>query len=273
MRYRLFGLNHRLVLSLLVVLLPGLAAAQDTPMRPDRIAGKPNFNGIWQAVNSANWNLEAHSASALEDFWQLGALAAIPAGQSVVVGNKIPYLPEALEQRETNRAGWPASDPETNCYLPGIPRASYMPYPFQIIQGGGDILFAYSYHSANRLVAMEEHREPPVDTWMGQSNGTWDGDTLTIETYGFNGKAWLDRSGNHHSPALRVTERFTLATPHHIDYEATLTDPRTFSEAWTIRMPLYRLVEPNAQLLEHKCVPFVEEMRYKDLELDAASAD
>jgi hypothetical protein len=137
------------------------------------------------------------------------------------------------------------------------------------VQGVGDILFVYSYHSANRLVEMDEPIEPPVDTWMGQSNGRWEGDTLVIQTYGFNGKAWLDRAGNFFSPALVVEERLSLITPDHIDYQATLTDPRTYSEPWTIRMPLYRLIEPNAQLLEHKCVPFVEELLYKDLELEA----
>lgn len=251
--------------ALLLAFASGAALAQGT--RPERIAGEPNFNGIWQALNTANWNLEGHSAEALEDFWQLGAIAAIPPGQSVVVGGTIPYLPEAAAQREEYRANWPDSDPETFCYLPGIPRANYMPYPFQIVQGGGDILFIYEYASANRLVAMEEHIEPPVDTWMGQSNGSWDGDTLVIETYGFNGKAHLDRSGNHLSPAAVVTERLTLVTPDHIDYEVTIRDPRTFSEPWTMRMPLYRHIDEHAQLMEFKCVPFVEEKLYKDLEL------
>ncbi len=148
-----------------------VAVAQDRE-RPERIAGKPNLNGIWQALNTANWNLEGHSAEPIEEFWQLGSLAAIPAGQSVVVGGEIPYLPEALEQRERNRAGWPAADPETKCYMPGIPRATYMPYPFQIVQGEGDlILFAYTYANANRPVFMneEDHEIAPVDTWMGHS--------------------------------------------------------------------------------------------------------
>ncbi len=245
----------------------GAVPAQET--RPDRIAGQPNFNGIWQALNTANWNLEGHAAEALDEFWQLGAIGASPAGQSVVVGGTIPYLPEAAARRDELRADWPDSDPETFCYLPGIPRANYMPYPFQIVQGGGDILFIYEYASANRLVAMQEHLEPPVDTWMGQSNGRWDGDTLVIETYGFNGRAHLDRAGNRFTPAAIVTERLTLATPDHIDYEVTVRDPRTFSEPWTMRMPLYRHIDEYAQLLEFKCVPFVEEKLYKDLELPA----
>jgi hypothetical protein len=236
--------------------------------RPARIAGQPNINGIWQAMNSANWNLEAHSATKLEGFWQLGSLAAIPAGMSVVDGDgKIPYKPEALAQREENRAGWPKSDPETSCYLPGIPRANYMPFPFQIVQGGDDILFVYSYASANRLVNMGEPIEPPVDTWMGQSNGRWDGDTLVVETTGFNERTWFDRAGNYHTNALKVTERFTPLGENHLQYSATIEDPNVFTRPWTINMPLYRHIDPAAQILEFKCVPFVEEMLYKDLEL------
>jgi hypothetical protein len=252
------------VTAILLATTSGIASAQE---RPERIAGRPNFNGVWQAINSANWNLEGHAASALDEFWQLGAIAAIPAGQSVVVGGRIPYLPEAAARREEFRANWPISDPETSCYLPGIPRANYMPYPFQIFQGDGDILFVYEYASANRRVEMDEYIEPPVDTWMGQSNGRWEGDTLVIETKGFNGKAHLDRSGNHLSPAAIVVERLSLMTPDHIDYEVEITDPRTFTEPWTMRMPLYRHVQENAQIYEFKCVPFVEELLYKDLEL------
>lgn len=234
--------------------------------RPERIAGKPNLNGIWQAANSAHWNLEAHSATALPEFWALGALAAIPAGQSVVVGDTIPYLPQALAKREENRAGWPASDPEANCYMPGIPRATYMPYPFQIVQGEGDtIMFAYSYANANRPVYMTNHEIAPVDLWMGRSNGSWDGDTLVIEVNSNIDQTWLDRAGNHHSAAMTVTERYSLINEYAMQYEATIDDPQTFSRPWTIRMPLYRRMEPNARILEFNCVEFAEELLYGDL--------
>jgi hypothetical protein len=268
-------LHNRIALAATVAAALATApsfAQQTDANRPERIAGQPNINGIWQAMNSANWNLEAHSAEALKDFWELGSLGAIPAGQSVVDGDgKIPYLPEALAQRDENRAGWPKSDPETNCYLPGIPRATYMPFPFQIVQGGGNILFVYTYASTNRLVNMGEPIVPPVDTWMGQSNGRWDGDTLVVETTGFNGMTWLDRAGNHHTNALKVTERFTPVSENHLQYSATLEDANVYSRPWTISMPLYRHIEPNAQILEFKCVPFVEELLYKDLELPPAS--
>jgi hypothetical protein len=267
MRYRFTGALVAMAMAAALVATPDAVWGQAQQQRPERIAGQPNLNGVWQAINTANWNLEAHSAEALEDFWELGAIGAIPAGQSVITSGdgRIPYLPHAQERREELRADWPASDPEAKCYLPGIPRATYMPFPFQIVQGGGDILFVYEYASANRLVHMSDHREPPVDTWMGWSNGRWDGDTLVIETTGFNGQTWLDRAGNHHSEAMRVTERFTRMGPDHLQYQATIEDPNTFSQPWTIEMPLYRRVEPNAQLLEFKCVEFSEMLLYGDL--------
>ncbi|HEY8520033.1 MAG TPA: hypothetical protein VIN61_08140 [Gammaproteobacteria bacterium] len=258
MRYRLIGILAAL----------GCAAAtqaQAQSERPERINGRPNLNGIWQAAGSAHWNLEAHSAARLERFWQLGAIGAIPAGQSVVVGGTIPYKPEALAKREENRAGWPKSDPEAACYLPGIPRATYMPYPFQIVQGDGDILMVYEYASANRTIHMTDIRtidEVPVDMWMGWSNGRWEGDTLVVETIANDDRTWLDRAGNYHSNQMTVTERFTLMGPDHIQYEATIDDPVVFTRPWTIRLPLYRRVEPNAELLEFKCVEFAEPLLY-----------
>lgn len=261
----------RLLSSPLLLLLSGLmmTASLSAQAQSDlpRLDDKPDLNGIWQTMNSANWNLEAHSAEKLDQFWNAGALFSIPAGKSVVEGGEIPYTEEALERREELRADWPESDPETYCYLPGIPRANYMPYPFQIIQGTDDILMVYSYATSNRLIHMSDHKEPPVDTWMGRSNGRWEDDTLVIETTGFNARAHLDRAGNHFSSSLTVTERFELENANVLWYEATLEDPETYTRPWTIRMPLYKHVEENAELLEHKCTPFVEELLYKDLEL------
>lgn len=253
-----------------LVLGLGLAQAGTSPgAEPTRISGKPNLNGIWQAMNSANWNLEVHPAQKIDSQWALGTLFTIPAGKSVIVGGSIPYKPDALKQREQYKAGWPKSDPETLCYLPGLPRATYMPYPFQIFQGTRDILVVYSYASANRTIFMGKHMDPPVDSWMGRSEGRWDGDTLVVVTTGFNGRAHLDRAGNHFSASMKLTERFRLENPNVIRYEATIEDPETYTSPWTIRMPLYKHVENDAELLDHKCVPFAEELLYKDLEIPA----
>lgn len=261
MRNRLIGA----VVTASAILLAGGAVGAQQVERPERLSDRPDLNGIWQTLNSANWNLEGHSAEPLEDFWQLGAIGAIPAGQSVVLGGTIPYLPEALARRDDNRAAWPADDPEAKCYMPGIPRATYQGFPFQIFQSSGDLLMVYPFAATNRVVYMSDDSELPIDSWMGKSNGTWEDDVLVVTTTGSNGQTWLDRAGNHHSNQLTVTERFTLLGPNHIWYEATLEDPLTYSEAWTIEMPLYRLIEENAQLLEHKCVPFADMLLYSDL--------
>lgn len=232
-----------------------------------RLDGKPDLNGLWETNTPANWNLEAHSAADIPAFPGLGAIAAIPAGISYVgtPDGKIPYLPEALAQRDENRAGWPGDDPEARCYMPGIPRATYLPYPFQIIQGNRDILFAYEFATANRVVNMGEAQPAVVPTWMGTSNGHWDGDTLVIEVTGNNELAWYDRAGNYRSQSTVVTERYTKVSEDRIDYEATIEDPDLYSAPWTIRVPLYRRTEAGAQMLEFKCVPFSEELIYGDL--------
>lgn len=240
---------------------PWFAGAQQVGAETDRVDGKPNLNGVWQALNTAYWNLEAHSAEALPEFWELGAFGAIPAGRSVVVGGTIPYLPEALPQRDENRAAWPAADPAAKCYMPGIPRATYMPFPFQIVQGNGDILFAYEFAAANRIVHMSAHEEPPLDSWMGWSNGHWEGDTLVIEVVGNNDQTWLDRAGNYHSATMKVTERYTKISDHVMQYDATIEDAEVFSRPWQIRMPLYRRVGEE-RLLEFKCVTFSERLLY-----------
>jgi hypothetical protein len=266
MRHRIQRAASAVTLAAAAVLLPAaVGMAQQTQL--ERINEHPNINGIWQAANTAYWNLEAHSAEAMDDFWQLGALGAIPAGRSVVEGGTIPYLPEALARRDENRAGWPASDPVVSCYMPGIPRATYQPFPFEIVQGDGDILFVYEFASANRTVYMNEsdhlsYEEVPVDQWMGWSNGRWDGDTLVIEVVANDDRTWLDRAGNYHSSAMTVTERYTLLGENHLQYEATIDDPNVFARPWTISMPLYRRIERHAEPLEYKCVEFSEPLLY-----------
>jgi len=227
--------------------------------------GRPDLNGIWQAVGTAHWNLQDHQART-GPVLELGATFAIPAGLSVVEGNDIPYQPWAAAKQRENYDNWLARDPEVKCYLPGLPRATYMPYPFQILQtGSNDILMAYEYASASRVIKMGKAEPPPVDTWMGQSVGRWEGDTLVVDVTGFNDQSWFDRAGNFHSEALHVVERFTPAGPDRIDYRATIEDSKVFTRPWTIRMPLYRRHDENVQLLEFKCVEFVEEMMYGHL--------
>ena len=260
------GWRRLTILGALLLVTSAAPAQQPQSSRPARVAGRPNLNGIWQAMNVAYWNLENHSAEALEGFGQLGAIAAIPAGQSVVRGGTIPYRPEALARRNEHRRAWPAADPEAKCYMLGVPRVTYHNMPFQIFQAAGDdLLMVYPFAAANRVIHMNDQTELPVDSWMGKSMGRWEGDVLVVTTRWQNGQSWLDRAGNYASNQLTVTERFAAQGPNHIRYEATLDDPATFTRPWTLEMLLYRDLDPQAQLLEHKCVPFTDRLLYQDL--------
>jgi hypothetical protein len=250
------------VLCTALVMLPWAAEAQLSP--PRTADGRPDFNGIWQTMNEANWGLEGRAA-AEGAVLEAGATYAIPPSTGVVDGDFIPYRPEALAVRDENFADRLARDPEVKCYLPGVPRATYMPHPFQIIQGDEHIMIVYQYRGAVRTINMRDHQPAPAPSWMGWSNGRFEGDTLVVETTGFNGLAWLDRSGNFASDGLRVVERFRHLSNEALSYEATIEDPAVFTRPWTIRMPVYRRLEPDARILDFKCMEFVEELLYGDL--------
>ena len=234
--------------------------AYKAPRTPD---GKPNLNGIWQALNTANWDIEAHSA-APSQIRELGASGAVPPGIGIVEG-ELPYKPEALAKKKENYANRLKLDPEIKCYLPGVPRAMYQPFPFQIIQSQKHIMVIHEFARAVRTIYMENQTEAPADSWMGWSNGRWEGETLVVDTKGFNDLSWFDRAGNFHSDALHVMERFTARSADTLMYEATIEDPNVFTRPWKMSMPLYRHVERNAQILEFRCVEFVEDLIYGHL--------
>jgi hypothetical protein len=242
-------------------------AEYKAPRTPD---GLPDLNGIWQAMNTANWDLQGHAASQGRVV-ALGAAFSVPGGLGVVDGDEIPYQSWALAKKKENAEQWLTRDPEIKCYMPGVPRATYMPYPFQIVQTPANTLFAYEFASASRIVYMNSKDESPAESWMGFSRGHWDGDALVVDVTGFNEDTWFDRAGNFHSADLHVVERYTRTGPDVLQYEATIDDPKVFTRPWKIHMPLYRRVEKNAQLLEYKCVEFVEELMYGHLRKKAGT--
>ena len=240
----------------------------------------PDIHGVWQAFSEVEYNLEGQAAQAALVLHEgvpngspvpnapvlaLGALGGAPPSLGAVVGGTIPYRPEALAQRDDNRAHAITRDPAVKCLMPGVPRATYMGYPIQITQGTSKILMAYGFSNAGRTVHLDEVDAPGIDSWMGHSVGRWDGDTLVVEVSELIEQTWLDRSGNFHSAGMTVTERYTPITPYHIEYEATITDPDTFTEPWTIALPLYKRMEEHAQVLEYRCVEMVEELIYGHL--------
>jgi len=252
------------VIAVLALATPP-AAAQAAAYRAPRTAdGKPDLNGIWQALNSADWDLQGHAA-AKGPVPSLAAVFAVPGGLGVVEGDQIPYLPAAVSKKKENQANWVKLDPEVKCYLPGVPRATYLPYPFQIVQSQKNIMISYEYAGAVRVVNMEAPSKAPADSWMGWSNGHWEGETLVVDVTSQNEDTWFDHAGNFHSDALHVVERYTPRSADTLNYEATIEDSKVFSRPWKISMPLYRHVEKNARLLEYKCPEFAEELLYGDL--------
>ena len=217
------------------------ASGYDGPRTPD---GRPDLNGFWQVLNSAAWDIRPHNAR-----------DGVPAGLGVVEGGAIPYQPWAVEQQQENEANRLTADPMRRCHLPGVPRITYMPFPFRILQTPDHVVVTYEFAHAVRIIYTDGSPHPlPNDFWMGDSRGHWEGDTLVVDTTHFNGRTWLDAAGNFHSDALHVVERYTPTTPYHIDYEVTLEDPNVFTRPWTMRMPLYRRMDEGLQILDYDCV-------------------
>jgi hypothetical protein len=226
--------------------------------------GRPNFSGLWQVMNTANWDVQAHEARR-GPVIALGAAFSVPPGTGVVEGNEIPYQPAAAAKKKENGEHWLTRDPEIKCFMPGIPRATYMPHPFQIVQSTETVVMAYEFANASRIVRMGATGKSPAPAWMGWSNGRWDGDTLEITVTDQVEDTWFDRAGNFHSDALTVVERYTPVDANTLNYHVTIDDPKVFTRPWKMNMPLYRRLEKHAQLMEYRCVPFVEELMYGHL--------
>ena len=240
----------------LLAVCPVPAGAQsDTGPRTKE--GKPDLSGVWQALNTANWDLRAHAAQA-GPVVSLGAQDAEPGGIGVVEGGEIPYLPSALAKKKENYQKRFTDDPEIKCYMPGVPRATYLPFPFQIVQSRKVIQLAYEFAASARTIFMDQAPPDELDHWMGQSVGRWEGDTLVVDVTHLNDQTWFDRAGDYHSDALHVVERYTPSSPGVLWYEAMIEDPKTFS----LGMPLYRHLEKYARLMEFRCAEFVEELLY-----------
>ena len=229
---------------------PQAAPGYSGPRAPDR---KPDLNGIWQVLGTAHWNLEAHSA-----------IEGVPAGMSVVEGGKIPYQPAALAKRNENFQNRLTADPLRKCYLPGVPRATYLPFPFEITQTPKHIGIAYEFAHATRTIFLDgtAHLED-LDFWMGDARGRWEGDTLVVDTVSLGDKTWFDQAGNFHSDALKVVERFTPIDASHINYEVTLDDAKVFTRPWKMSMIVYRRLEKNLELLDYECAEHIYQKLFK----------
>lgn len=255
------------------------AASTATSNAVPRIAGKPDFSGVWQALSTANWDLQTHEARPLvaqpgflpnsvvlaAPVVGLGTMGWVPAGVGVVEGEEIPYLPWAAARKKENLANWMDRDPELKCFAPGVPRAMYMPYPFQIVQSNTKVNMVFEFNNNQRMIHLNKMEPYPNNEWMGYSTGRWEGDTLVVNSSQFTDATWFDRAGNFHSDELKLVERFSPIGRNAINYEVTIEDPQVFSRPWKIKVPLYRRLEENAQLTDFHCVSMVEETIYGHL--------
>jgi hypothetical protein len=246
-------MNKRQYLSVIAAAAISLVtAAAQTPRLQD---GKPNLNGYWQALNTANFDIQDHPARKGE-----------PGGQGVVEGNEIPYQPWALAKKKENLNSRASLDSEAKCYQLGVPRITYSGHPFQIFQSAAadKITILYEYAHTNRFIYTKNTTHPrgPIEWWMGDSRGHWEGDTLVVDNVHFNDQTWFDEAGNFHSEDLHVVERYTLTDADHINYEVTIEDPKVFTKPWKMNMILYRHKEKNFQLLDYECYAFDDDQYY-----------
>src|SRR5499426_3575965 len=276
-------MRHRIKLALITAALAVIGSgswevtsAGAQARTPD---GKPDFSGIWQANTTAYWDLETHGARPMvpqqgvypdvpvlgAPVIALGTVGWVPPGLGVVEGDEIPYQGWAAERKRENAANWLDRDPELKCYMPGVPRAMYLPYPFQILQSTNKAMMVFEFANAQRTIHLDQVEPYPGDAYMGYSVGRWEEDTLVVDVSSFTPYTWFDRSGNFHSDALHVTERYTAISPDAIRYEATIDDPKVFTHPWKISLPLYQRLEPNAQIMDFKCIEMVEETIYGHL--------
>jgi hypothetical protein len=224
---------------------PQPAAAQAKAI-PRTAAGKPDFSGFWQAMNTANYDILPRSAS--KDG---------PAGLGVVEGGVLPYTAAGLAKKKENQLKREELDTEAKCYLPGVPRIMYMPFPFQIVQTPALVMMLFEYvHAVRNIYIDKPHPRGPIEWWMGDSRAKWEGDTLVVDVVHFNADTWFDRAGNHHSEEMHVVERYSFMDADHINYSATIEDPKVFTKPWKMNMVLYRHKEPNFQLLDYECYAF-----------------
>ncbi|MEP6962885.1 MAG: hypothetical protein ABI995_12455 [Acidobacteriota bacterium] len=201
-----------------------------TAPAPKTAAGLVDLSGIWQTHIKFNANLAADLRA-----------------------DQVPMLPGALALYNQRQANHSKDDPEGFCLPPGVPRASGVPFPEKIIQTPTEIVILYETRTTFRQIFLDSHTvaKDPQPTWMGYSTGKWDGDTLVVQTTGFNDRTWLDDVGHPHSEAMNVTERFRRPDFGHLFIDITIDDPIAYSRPWTVTEEF--ALAADDELLEYAC--------------------
>jgi hypothetical protein len=219
--------------------------------------GKPDFSGTWESRVGPSGRLGGPFLPSLTPDSPPVA-TFFDAGRNMKGG--LPYTPWAAELRKQRMARFSQDNPDAQCLPMGFLQTHTHSQPRRVVHTKDDLIIMYEANQGLRQIFTDGRTLPsdPNPQWEGYSIGRWDGDTLVVETVGFNGQTWFDHVGNHHSDALRVLERFTRTADDVITYEATITDPKTFSRPWTMRMPIYRLRDRD-RILENECYLYAED--------------
>lgn len=254
------ALRSTLASVMMATLIPGAGAqtaARQTAFSPARLwdGQTPDFRGIWQVHNTAYVNIEGHPAG-----------KGIAASKSIIVepsDGKIPYKPEALRQRQENYRTRATADPSLKCYQAGVPRATYLATPLQILQSPGNFAIVYQENHAFRVFHPDTRPHfDSTDWWMGDTRYRWEGDTLVADVAAMTDQAWLDQAGNFHSTEVHIVERYRLIGPDALEYQARIEDPITYSVPWTLRTVLYRVKQPGARIIEDECLEDAKGVRH-----------
>ena len=245
---------------MMATFIPGTGAqtpARQTAFSPARLwdGQTPDFRGIWQVLDTAYVNIEGHPAG-----------KGIAASKSIIVepsDGKIPYKPEALRQRQENYRTRATADPSLRCYQAGVPRATYLATPLQILQSPGNFAIVYQENHAFRVFHPDTRPHfDSTDWWMGDTRYRWEGDTLVADVVAMTDQAWLDQAGNFHSTEVHIVERYRLIGPDALEYQARIEDPITYSVPWTLRTVLYRVKQPGARIIEDECLEDANGVRH-----------
>jgi hypothetical protein len=245
------------ILAVLALAAAGQTSKNATAFSPALLQdGKtPDFRGIWQVRDTAYVNIEGHPAE-----------KGIAASGSIIVdpaNGKIPYKPDALAKRQENYRTRATSDPSLKCYQAGVPRATYLPTPMQILQSPGNVAIVYQENHAFRVFQPDTRPHfDSADFWMGDTRYRWEGDTLISDVVALTDELWFDQAGNFHSADVHIVERYRMTSADTLEYEARIEDPAVYSRPWTLRTVLYRIKDPGARIIEDECLEDANGVRH-----------
>jgi hypothetical protein len=251
-------MTRRVIVGALMVLslIPASAFAQAGSAVPRGPDGKPDLTGVWQGGSTLRGSWDDANAG-----FGVGGSGKNPDAPPVVGSNErpagregAPYQDWAAKKVVESFNKRAIDDPTALCLPPGVPRSVMLGlFPQKIVQTPKEIVVLYEYMHTFRMIPLNaKHPDDVLASYMGDSVGHWEGDTLVVDVIGFNDKTWLAGTGTFHSEALHITERYTRVDRDRINYEVTMDDPKVFTKPWTLTSSL--MLREGTRVQEYVCV-------------------